>query len=148
MHVARVTRINHDGDAGHYFAVSIQQAHLTASNQGIVVVADVAHPIAFELFRPVLPFPTLRVVGCVRKGGFDFSVFIAEGVPPTMVKVKVRVDDDFNFLATNAHCFQFAQQLRLSVVYLGQFVRKLVADAGFNQHQSAQSSHQYRICPA
>src|SRR6185503_7546071 len=111
-HVARVTGINSNGDAGDNLMTPIQQSHLPGPNQGIVIVTDVADAIAFELQRSVLPLAFWSIVFRLGKRRDRGSVLI-HSVPAAVVEVQMRVNDHVNVFRGGAGGMKTFEQLFL-----------------------------------
>src|SRR5436853_76625 len=83
LHVLGVAGNNLYEHAGDDFLISVQQMHLAAGDQRVVVVADVADGVALVLAAPVLPLGFLSVILRVGKCR-DHPVTFAHGVPSAM----------------------------------------------------------------
>ena len=132
LHVAGVSGIDPDRYAGDDFRVAAQQRHLSAFDQGIVILRDVADPVAL-VFVGVLPLAFLHVV--LRPGERAGNlVALADGVPSAMIEVEMAIDDDVYVVRRYARRGQLVEQLSGLAVDLDHSFGQLVARAGFNQH--------------
>src|SRR5207244_13033470 len=75
--------------------------HLPVLDQGIVIVADVADAVALQLPAAVLPLAFLDVVLGPGEGRNDLFP-VADCIPPAMIEVQVRVDDNIDVLGSNS----------------------------------------------
>ena len=82
-------------------AGAFDERHLTGGDQRIVIVADIADAVAFQLSMAVLHLPTMREVARVGKCRNDLAGFVSSRVPSAMVKVQVGIDDDIDFFRAN-----------------------------------------------
>ena len=84
---------NSHRNAGYDFLIAMQQMHLSAFNQRIIVIADVADGVTLELPASMLPFTFLYVVLSFGKRR-DCPAVFAHCVPAAVVKMQMAIDDD------------------------------------------------------
>src|SRR5579863_5661721 len=101
LHVLRMAGKNFDGNARHDLPVSLQQLHLTAGDQRIIVVLHVADGVALTGVAGVLPFALLHVILRLGKRGHSLPA-LPDRVPSTVIEVQVRVDDNVDVFGRNA----------------------------------------------
>src|ERR1700731_3984226 len=92
LHIPGMSGKHAQGNPRNDFAVSTQQLHLPAFDQGIVIFGEIADRVALILVG-VSPFAFLRVVGGTGES-CEYPASLADRVPAAVVEVQVRVDDD------------------------------------------------------
>src|SRR5512146_159461 len=95
--MVRVSGKHADRDSRTDLAIAGDQLHLAGLDQWIVVVADIADAIAFVLLLRVFPLAALYVVLRPRKGRDRASIFVVR-VPAAVIEMKMRIDDDIDFV--------------------------------------------------
>src|SRR5579883_2651345 len=103
-------------------AFYIKQGHLAILNQWIVVLADVADRIAFQLHVPMLHFSAMGKVSCVRKCRDYLSLWRARRIPSAMIKMQMGVDDNVYAFRFDACGGKSLRQLFLCAVNAAQFI--------------------------
>src|SRR5450631_849782 len=98
-----------DRNAGYNFLIALQQLHLSAFHQRIVVLDEVAHAISLVFMR-MSPLPLLHVVGRLGKSG-RHAAAAAHRVPAAMVEVQMSVDDDVDVFGSDTSRGEILQQL-------------------------------------
>src|SRR5579884_877259 len=135
LHSGGMARQDADFQAGEQFAIALEEGHLAALDQGIVVGAEIAHAIALVLAPGVLPFGALHVIASAGEAG-DEAVAAAEGIPAAMIVMKVGVDDDIHLVGGDAGGGEalevIAARVHVPVAHL--LVVELVAAAGLDEH--------------
>ena len=122
LHVARVSGIDADRYAGNNFRVAAQQRHLSAFDQRIVILRDVADPVAL-IFVGVFPLAFLHVVLCLGESGGNL-VALADGVPSAMIEVQMAVDDNVDIVRRDARLGELVEQFSGLAVDLDHSVRR------------------------
>src|ERR1700679_2072813 len=89
------------GDAGNDFFAALEQRHLAAGDERVVVVGDVADGVALAGLPRILPFAFGRIVFRTRKSWHDLAVF-ADRVPTAVVEMQMRVNDDVDVFGDDA----------------------------------------------
>src|SRR5580700_1368685 len=127
--------------------VKIEERHLAALDQRVVVVADVADGIALQLQMAVLHLAAMREVARVGEGGHHATLWRKRRVPAAVVEMQVRVDDDVDLFRTNAGRGKGMRQLFLCPINLAELRRKLVADPGLDGDGVLSRPHDDRVQP-
>src|SRR5581483_5967776 len=113
-------------------AFYIEQGHLAAFDQGVIIFADVADRIAFQLHVPMLHFSAMGKVSCVRKCRDYLSLWRARRIPSAMIKMQMGVDDNVYAFRFEAYGGKSLRQLFLCAVNAAQFITEFVTNSCLN----------------
>ena len=101
LHIRRMPRKNLDRISRHNFRIAIQQHHLPALNQRIVIRTHIADRVALQLQPPMLPLLPLRVI--LRLGKCrDYLITAPNRIPSAVIKMQMCVDDNVDILGRNS----------------------------------------------
>ena len=145
-HLRRVSGEQLHPDAGAYLrrgacAGQIQQRHLAALHQRVVVGREVADAVALQLQVAVLHLAAMGKVAGVGEGGGHAAVRMQRRVPAAVVEVQVGVDHNVHLRRVHAGCGIGLEQQLLVAEDLAHPGRMLVADAGLDDHGVPARAH-------
>ena len=136
LHTSGVPRANLHPHARNDFRVPIQKLRLRL--RGGEKMLHIAGAIALRGMVRIFPFAALHEISRAREGRHKLSV-LAPNIPPAMVEVQVRIDDDVDILGFQLQLLEFTGESPgvIHTINLIIFCVEFISDAGLHQNVMA-----------
>src|SRR5450755_5116398 len=112
LHVLRLPGKRLHRDTRNNLLAALEQRHLPARDQRIVVLRDVTDGVPFAWMSRIFPLAFRRVVFGTRKRRHELAIRVTDGIPSAMIKMQVRIDDNVDVLRSNSGRREIIEQPR------------------------------------